>query len=175
MDSIEVLIENIKNYIELMLVVNINYIIDKQIDITNFIINSLFNNTKDKRLILLRVIFVFLMLYTEFINKSLEEETNAIYSYLQNRDISTYKINYKILDSIYVVISSLIEADLKDKSTNFVKLYDRLLTKNIKILQEDERVDYDPYKTPVICNILFIAIPLFNSIGLYKKLNDDNI
>ena len=175
MDIIELTTNNIKEYIEIMLKNNSNIIIDKNFDIINYIIDLLFNKSKDKRIIFLRVIFVFLMFYTEFINPEIQEETNKIYLYLNFKDINSkiYKINYNLLDSIYVIIASLIESDLKDlinDNNNFIKLFDNTLTKNIKKLQNDERVNYDPYKTPVICDIISFVIPVFDSINLYDKI-----
>lgn len=161
------LVEDIKNNILTLL--NNNLLIDNSIDIINFVLNKLFDKSKDERDFFIKLSFVFLMFYTEFINNELEEETKKIYRYINYSEL--YKINYKIIDSIYVLIASLIESDIKDNSNNFLVTFDTVISNNIKKYQKNKSIDYDPYKTPIIKEVLTIFEPVFDSINLYDKLN----
>lgn len=169
MSLISTLTENIKNNIELLIITNTDIVISKQVDIVNSILNFMFNHSKDERVIFIRVIFLFFLLYAEFINNSLKVEVERIYEYINKGDI--YRVNYNILDSVYVLVSSIIDADIRDKSENFLITFDSVVTNNIRKYQKDIRVDYDPYKTPVIRDILLIVIPFFDSFNLYDKIN----
>ena len=165
------LIEDLKHLIEKLIINNIgniNPLFNNGIDNINMILNTLFSSTDDNKTIFIYCVFIFLMFYTEFINKSLGEETHKIYTYLKDPTNKKYKINYSIIDSVYVIIASLIETNIKTKNDNFLKTFDIILTKNIDIIQENKDIDYDPLKTPVIKELLQILSPAFDTINVYN-------
>lgn len=170
MDEIDKIIILLKESTQNIIVKNLKTVINEKTDIVNDIINSLFTFSTDKKIVFVRVVFVFLMIYTEFINNDIELETKKIYLYVKFYGNFDYKINYNIVDSVYVIVASLIESDLKRNRYNFLILFDRILTKNIKKYQEDKRIDYDPHKTPVISDILKFMEPIFDSVDLYDKI-----
>ena len=171
--SFKILINTLKSIVEVMVLNNINL----NIDSVNTIINSLFDQFEvggmNGRRDFLKNVFVFLMFYTEFINKNLEFETIKIYEYIKSNGSTCYKINYQILDSVYVIIASLIEADLRKKDSSLIKSFDYVLTRNINKLQNDERIDFNPYKTPVISDILSIIIPIFDGVNFVNSYHNE--
>ena len=104
----------------------------------------------------------------------MESENKKIYDYIKNYGQREYKINYNIFDSVYVLIASLIEADYSKnsgKGKRFLKIFDFQLTKNINILQEDEKINHDPMKTPIISEILTIINPSLDKMNFYYSLH----
>lgn len=172
-NSIIIITNILKSLIINLIKINVNDFegeFNEKVDYVNIMINSLFPETKNQKMLLLQIITLFLILYTNFINKDLEDETDKIYNYIKFYGEKKYKINYDILDSTYVLIASLIEADLKNKN-GLLKSFDFVLTKNINILQKREDIDYDPYKTPVICEIFHLIVPIFDTLNIYDIIN----
>uniref|UniRef100_A0A6C0BDF2 Uncharacterized protein n=1 Tax=viral metagenome TaxID=1070528 RepID=A0A6C0BDF2_9ZZZZ len=167
-DSFSYLIKNVEELTKVIILNNID--IDDGSDLINKILNSLFKKSKNERVHLLQVCFLFLMFYTEFVNKDLQNETSKIYEYIKSYGTKIYKTNHKIIDSVYIIIASLIDADFKTKTNEFIKSFDHMLTRNITIIQDDKRIDFDPYKTPIISEILSIFRPYFDFFGLYEKI-----
>lgn len=170
MEEIDKIIFLLKETTKNIIVENLKITIDEKSDFVNNIINSIFEISTDKKVIFVRVVFVFLMIYTEFVNNEIELETKKIYLYVKFYGNFNYKINYNIIDSVYVIVASLLETYSRPNIKNFLTTFDRILTKNIKKYQEDKRIDYDPHKTPVICDILKIMEPIFDSVDLYDKI-----
>lgn len=170
--SISIIIESLKIIILKFIKNNLEEFFNNKTEYIDEMLFFLFPDNSNQRILLLKVATLFLILYTEFYNKELENETTKIYDYVNFYGQRKYKINYKILDSVYVLIGSLIESDSKIKNNNLLKTFDNVLTKNIDKLQEREDIDYNPYKTPVIREILDLIIPLFDSLKIYNLINN---
>lgn len=143
-----------------------------KIDDLNEMINSLFPEHQCERQRLLQTSFIFLMIYSEFFNRELKSETDKIFEYIINYNNIKYNINREIKDTVYVLISSLIDADQKSKNSDFLKKFDLLLTRNIERLQMREDINYNPLETPVIKELLPILVPLFDMIQIRKHVNN---
>lgn len=144
---------------------------EKRIDNVNDILNEIFPESKSERELLFQSLFIFLILYVEFINPSLEKETSRILEYIVNYDKIKFIPDLTITDSIYLIFISFIEADMKSKNNSFLKKIDLILTRNIERVQKFETINFNPKKTPIIKELLVLFEPFFDSIDLLYHFN----
>lgn len=156
---------------------------NKENNVLDHIINSLFNFTHNESLIFVQWSFVVLLLHSQYIipeDKILEEETYRIYdcilSLKDNSYIVNFKINFKLEDSLYLLVTSILQSYIKTlnnkEENNILKVLDNILTKNIDRIQKNKSINYEPMKTPIIKEILPIIVPFLDTFEVYSVYDD---
>lgn len=165
---LESAISGIKNTVLNIIKVENNLSNDEKV--LDHILNSLFTFSDDSGLIFVQWCFVVLLLYSQYIvpeDKVLEKETYIMYDCIISlKNKSNYKINFHLEDSLYLLISSILQSYIKmNENQTLLLVLDTTLTKNIDRIQKNRTIDYIPMKTPIIREILPLIIPLLDLVN----------
>lgn len=104
------------------------------------------------------------------VNNIHSHEISKLKLFFQDVKNNSYVPNSKILMSSYILLSSAIESIKKTKKDNFLFKLDSVLTNNIRKIQNNTDINYDPMKTPIVKEILILIIPFLDSIDFQNKI-----
>lgn len=97
-------------------------------------------------------------------------EISKLKLFFQDAKNNSYIPNTKILIPSYILLYSSIESIKKTKNSNFLFKLDSVLTNNIRKIQSNSDINYDPMKTPIVKEILILLIPILDSINFHDKI-----
>lgn len=152
-------IEELQELSKLMINYIIKYVDDEDLDI-NDALNSLFPETDEERDDFFKIVEAFIKIGTF---SDINDEVPYILTYINNRD-TIFEINKDNTGDVYLIIASLIEADMKSRNGGFLKRFDICLTRNIERIQR--KVKYDLDQTPIIPQLLDIISPVLDIIDI---------
>lgn len=142
------------------------------IDEINIFLSDIFPGDLTVRESTVKLFFLLFILHAER-NEILKEEAVRIYHYLNGSIKEIYIYDDTIIDSMYLMMVSLMESEFKSRDNgSFVKKLDSIITRNIKRSQAHPSVDYDPIKTPILRELLIVLTPFFDLLDVEKMIEE---